>query len=556
MSRYLLPLLLSVAPAHAASLHLCPFEAAPRDAPGTTITDSKGARLKAIVSAQASLPGCPAAALAIEPGQVQAVYALPPGERPERTIVLQGVDKDGAFDISEHTLVASKPPPAPPSAMPLGVNLLAAMQARTFGVEERITATLEGARLRIDCRPGSRPAGVLLQGPWFLPRADVVLKTAYAGTGQVGWQAADARLVAREGALDMGLLVASGKAASARLALPPSLDHAGWRQFVLLCSNDAAQLVFDAVTLEPAGAPSRRAARSTWAWDKTEWRERGDALLDWAAGQGLGEVFITVAFLDGQVAEPGALGAFIRRAGARGVAVSAVEGDPHMVLPEEQAPSAARARAYAAYNAAAEPAARLAGIQYDVEPYLLPAHVLDPLQRDRRFLELAAALRQAAGSTPLEFVVPFWWSDKPGLLGSLARHADGLAVMDYRTDPDQIVRFAAPFLDWGVEHGKRVRIALEAGPIGAEVQRRYQRVAPGARGDLLLVELEGRQMLVLLRAPVAHAHAFIQTGSRAIDGSATTFHRDKAALLRLLPQLEKVFGAWTSFNGIALHELR
>jgi len=182
--------------------------------------------------------------------------------------------------------------------------------------------------------------------------------------------------------------------------------------------------------------------------------------------------------------------------------------------------------------------------------------VLDPLQRDRRFLELAAALRQAAGSTPLEFVVPFWWSDKPGLLGSLARHADGLAVMDYRTDPDQIVRFAAPFLDWGVEHGKRVRIALEAGPIGAEVQRRYQRVAPGARGDLLLVELEGRQMLVLLRAPVAHAHAFIQTGSRAIDGSATTFHRDKAALLRLLPQLEKVFGAWTSFNGIALHELR
>ena len=556
MSRYLLPLLLSVAPAHAASLHLCPFEAAPRDAPGTTITDSKGARLTAFVSAQASLPGCPAAALAIEPGQVQAVYALPPGERPERTIVLQGVDKDGAFDISEHTLVASKPPPEPPSAMPLGLNLLAAMQARTFGVEERITATLEGARLRIDCRPGSRPAGVLLQGPWFLPRADVVLKTAYAGTGQVGWQAADARLVAREGALDMGVLSASGKAASARLALPPSLDRAGWRQFVLLCSNDAAQLVFDAVTLEPAGAPARRAPRSTWAWDKTEWRERGDALLDWAASQGLGEVFITVASRDGQVAEPGALGAFIRRAGARGVAVSAVEGDPHMVLPEEQAPSAARARAYAAYNAAAEPAARLAGIQYDVEPYLLPAHVLDPLQRDRRFLELAAALRQAAGSTPLEFVVPFWWSDKPGLLRSLARHADGLAVMDYRTDPDQIVRFAAPFLDWGVEHGKRVRIALEAGPIGAEVQRRYQRVAPGARGDLLLVEIEGRQVLVLLRAPVAHAHAFIQTGSRAIDGSATTFHRDKAALVRLLPQLEKVFGAWTSFSGIALHELR
>jgi len=27
-------------------------------------------------------------------------------------------------------------------------------------------------------------------------------------------------------------------------------------------------------------------------------------------------------------------------------------------------------------------------------------------------------------------------------------------------------------------------------------------------------------------------------------------------MLRLLPQLEKVFGAWNSFDGMALHELR
>jgi len=27
-------------------------------------------------------------------------------------------------------------------------------------------------------------------------------------------------------------------------------------------------------------------------------------------------------------------------------------------------------------------------------------------------------------------------------------------------------------------------------------------------------------------------------------------------MLRLLPQLEKVFGAWNSFDGMALHEFR
>ena len=186
------------------------------------------------------------------------------------------------------------------------------------------------------------------------------------------------------------------------------------------------------------------------------------------------------------------------------------------------------------------------------------ADVLPPAERDRRYLELAARLREAAGPMRLEFVVPFWWDSKPELLRELARSADSLSVMDYRTDPEQIYRFAVPFLDWAEVHGKQVRIALEAGPIGAETQRRYQRAAKGAAGDMLLFELEGQQVLVLLRQPTAHAKAqpFTLEGSRRIDGSATTFHADKAVLTRLLPRLEAVFGAWKGFGGIALHEWR
>ena len=515
--RYLLPMLLTIAPAHAASVP----------------------------------PG-------VDPGQVLAVYPLPRDARPEQIILLQGVAKDGRFEISEHTLPASTPAPESPSPMPLGVNLLAAMTTRTFGVEERASATLQDGRLRIACRPGARPAGVVLQGPWYLPRAEVVLQAAFSGAGRFTWRAADARLAAREGAVDLGDVGATAKLHHARLALAPNLDRASWRQFTVLCPQEGGTLALDALTLEPVTAPSARPPRSTWAWDRSEWRERGDALIDWAASQGLGEVFVTVPLVEGKVAEPEALAAFVRRAGARGVAVTAVEGDPHMVLPEQHAPSSARARAYAAYNAGAEPAARLKGVQFDVEPYLLPATVLDPALRERRFLELAAALRQASGSMALEFVVPFWWDAKRDLLRELARHADGLAVMDYRTDPGQIQRFAAPFLDWGMEHGKRVRIALEAGPIAAEEQRRYWQVEPGAKGDLLLTGHEGRQVLVLLRAPgvVSQGRMYALGGSRIIDGSATTFHRDKAAMMRLLPQLESVFGAWKSFHGMALHELR
>ncbi|WP_020654659.1 hypothetical protein [Massilia niastensis] len=557
MSRYLLPFLLMSAPGvHAATLHLCPAAGAPAGAVGTSITAPDETRLRAVVVDAAAVPGCRALRLGLDAARVQAVYPLPRDANPEQTILLQGDDKDGGFDVSEHTLLPSKPEPDPAGPMPFGDNLLDAMGVRSFGIEERVQARLENGRLRIDCKAGSRPAGVLLRGPWFLPRAELGLQASFSGSGQFAWQVADAALAEREGARDMGTLAATGRQASARLPLPGGLEPGQWRQFTVLCPNAAASLALDALSLEPAAAT--RAPRSTWIWRRTEWRERGAALIDWAAAEKIGELFITVPLAEGKVAEPEALAAFVRDAGARGIAITAVEGDPHMIMPAQQAPTAARARAYAAYNAAAEPAARLKGMQFDVEPYLIPAHVLAPSERDRRYLELAAQLREAAGAMRLEFVVPFWWDSKTELLRELARHADMLSVMDYRTDPGQIYRFAVPFLDWAAAHGKQVRIALEAGPIGAEVQRRYRRLEAGAKGDMLMFELGGQQLLVLLREPASHpqAQAFRLTGSRRIDGSATTFHADKGALTRLLPKLESTFGAWKGFAGIALHEWR
>jgi hypothetical protein len=51
--------------------------------------------------------------------------------------------------------------------------------------------------------------------------------------------------------------------------------------------------------------------------------------------------------------------------------------------------------------------------------------------------------------------------------------------------------------------------------------------------------------------------SFRLQSTREIDGSATTFHKDKQALLRLLRALELDFSAWgVAFGGLALHELR
>jgi hypothetical protein len=472
---------------------------------------------------------------ALPPGaRVETLIPLAPDEQVERTILLHGRVRDGRFDVSEHVLPSSRPGTPRPGPMPLHANLLERMTARAFGVEERVQVTLEGGRLQVACGAGTRPAGVLLSGPWYLPRARLRVAAAYAG--------------------DAGFSLP---------ALPDALDRAGWEHFVLQCPARAASLAFDRLALEPDPAPSAKpAARATWVWRAADWRERGAGLLDWAAAHGVRELFISVPFRDGAVGEPAALAAFIRTAGARGIRVLSVDGDPHMVLPEQQPALARIVRAYAAYNARVEPAARLAGLQFDVEPYLLPADLPErgagKADWDARYLAMARTLREAAGSLRLELVVPFWWDGKTALLDGLAPLVDGVTVMDYRTDPQQIAGFAVPFLDWGARHGKQVRIALEAGPIAAETQRRYVRAAAGETADLLRLDLEGRQVLALLREPVtAGADAFRLQSTREIDGSATTFNKDKAALLRLLPALEADFGAWDgAFGGMALHELR
>jgi hypothetical protein len=260
------------------------------------------------------------------------------------------------------------------------------------------------------------------------------------------------------------------------------------------------------------------------------------------------------------VREPAALAAFIRAAGKRGIRVLSVDGDPHMVLPEQQPALARLVRAYAAYNAGVEPAARLAGLQFDVEPYLLPEYGSGKIDWDARYLAMAHNLRAAAGSLRLELVVPFWWDSRTALLDGLAPLVDALAVMDYRTDPAQVTAFALPFLDWGARHRKQVRIALEAGEIAPETQRRYVRAEAGEAAQLLRLELDGQQVLALLKEAVENEQgvdSFRLQSTREIDGSATTFHKDKPALLRLLPGLESDFSAWEeAFGGIALHEFR
>ncbi|WP_220810147.1 hypothetical protein [Noviherbaspirillum aridicola] len=536
---------------HAASLHSCPAGVQAAGSHEARITLPDGGARRVFVSGEESIAGCRSMRLPVPLESIAGLRPLASGD-PGETLFLHGPADGQGSEIESVSAAGSDSPPGG-RTMPLREDLLAHLRLQTFGSEERAQAELADGRLRLHCGAGGKPAGVILRGPWAATRAraDIVLQAS--GNGRFALQVLDEAAAARGEAHALGAFDAGAPARHA-ISLPPTrYDPAAWQGFVLVCPPDAASLQVDALRVMPRAGDV--AGRSAWVWDARAWRERPQEVFAHAQRHALRTLFVSVPVREGRVDDPQALAAFIRRAGALGLSVWSVDGDAQMVLPQEHAPSAARVRAYADYNRSVEAAARLQGAQFDVEHYLLPGYELDAQAWDRRYLELARALHEAAGGLPLEFVMPFWWADKQALLQGLAPLASGLTVMDYRTRREEILALAQPFLDWGVRHGRRVRIALEAGPVAPERQHRFTRAGSG---ELWLLDFERTPVLLLLTAPRPNPGgiAYRRVSSRILDGSATTFHGDPGRLLRMLPELEGELSAWTSFGGIALHELK
>ena len=213
--------------------------------------------------------------------------------------------------------------------------------------------------------------------------------------------------------------------------------------------------------------------------------------------------------------------------------------------------------AYAAYNRDAPAQARLSGLQLDIEPYLNSGYQLDTEEWLAAYLDTMSRVR-AQAMMPLDVAVPFWWERQRFrnslFLDHLGTQIDVVSVMNYRTERQQLIDLAEPFLEWGTRAKKTIRIGLEAGPIPDESLHVFH---SSSRGDLWLMPLGDNNLLVSLDTTQANPAARVFTYSHSItrQGTNTTFHRNIGAMQKLLPELEKVWRAWPSFGGIALHGL-
>lgn len=302
--------------------------------------------------------------------------------------------------------------------------------------------------------------------------------------------------------------------------------------------------------------------RSAWIWAPHVWRADTERIWKLAKTENLKELFVTVPVTNGVVEHSDELASFIRAAHRRGVAVWAVVGDPHDVLPEARAPLLARVNAYAVYNAGAPRREKLAGVQLDIEPYLLPGFALAPDYWREQYLNMFRAVHESVNERlPLDLVVPVWWGSHPAWGGvfmqGIARPGVSVTVMNYRTNPEALRAGALPFLEAGEDFRFNVRMAVETGPLTDETRRTYRTAEPGETAALWLTEVGSTPILILLAEPrsVFKGQGYAFSHETIAAARNLTFGPHRARREEVIRVLEKEWTGWKNFAGLAIHGL-
>jgi hypothetical protein len=366
------------------------------------------------------------------------------------------------------------------------------------------------------------------------------------------------------------MAVALGVALTACVARPPriELDEAAWRRSArieLVYVQGAAPTVAylpapgpeakageqqalaledradDAAGCAPLSMPANAAQaasrhRAAWAWDVRAARAAPQAFAARLAGEGFDTVFLQV---DAQLESDEPLLAALTAAGLR---VIALDGDPDAAEhPQALERDIERIRRYNATHAA-----RIAGFQVDVEPYLLPGFRLDAEAGFGRYLALLRSLRTQLGPG-LEFsaAVPFWYAGERvaghNLAAEVIAATDSVAVMSYRTTRAQVEEFSRPLLCLAARHGRRAWVGLELAPLRSEVHLVLDAASLGSRvhregGRLVLVAGEG--------LPVASSYA--------VKAADLSFNGNPQGLRELIatPLPYAGFAGW-AINGLS-----
>lgn len=321
--------------------------------------------------------------------------------------------------------------------------------------------------------------------------------------------------------------------------LPASDPAANAGELQALAQQDAAA---DPGDCTPLAMPASRARvedrhRAAWAWDIRAARAAPQALAARLADAGFDTLFLQV---DAQLDSDEPLVAALAAAGLR---IIALDGYPDAA----EHPQALERDIELVRRFNATHAARIAGFQVDVEPYLLPGFRLDAEAGFGRYLALLRSLRAQLGPG-LEFsaAIPFWYAGERvagrNLAAEVIAATDSVAVMSYRTTRVQVEEFSRPLLCLAARHGRTAWVGLELAPLKSEVHLVLDAASLGRR-----VRREAGRLVLVAGAglPVASSYS--------VKAADLSFSGNPRGLRELIatPLPYAGFAGW-AINGLSL----
>ncbi len=529
---------------------------------------------------------CPQTELDIKGGVLWAGKAVPDAFiNPPDQVGLQGLFDTDPITVSEIVMIADEPaeqeaPQQPQSVattqpLPLNQSVLSQFIPRPFGIEERVSAPETN---QLMCEAGSDIGGAYFYSarPWS-SGSDLQLEIRASGQGRFGIALGDAQRDLSQSPLPLGEIELTGSGTQVfRFDLPD--NDLAWTSLTVVCPQTQGRLTMASLVLRSSPAVddninagvetvdadhqiSRRYQRGAWLWDPDLWQNDPDVIWQAQAQQRLTEIYISVPVNEhGRVAESDRLVQFVINASAKSLDVWLVAGDPHDVLPDNQTVLENSVRAALLYNNDAPEGARLAGVQLDIEPYLLPGFAQAQGHWRERYVAVIQRVHQMLnGQLALDLVMPAWWGNHPAwgqaLLTQLPTTNTSISIMNYFTSPQRLLISAEPFLSWGQHSAVPIKIGVESGSLRDEYQRRYR--AHDHTGRLWLISVGEQPVFVLFDQPQSNLNgqAYAYAFEYELPASLYTFAGDMTRLNTVLDELTNEWRTWSSFAGISIHGL-
>ncbi|MUG70296.1 MULTISPECIES: hypothetical protein [Paenibacillus] len=229
---------------------------------------------------------------------------------------------------------------------------------------------------------------------------------------------------------------------------------------------------FTTSSLSSADSLPSNMPRATWLWDTSLIGTNAGRtdILQFAKNERVERIYLQV---NRDVAQSD-YRSFIQAAADSGIQIHALDGAPKWALPENRKYMTALVDWVKSYNASVLVNERFAGIQVDIEPYLLPDWTADQhavaVNWQQSIAYFHDLVKKDSAALTTSAALPFWLdgiplSDGSGTLSeAMMGKLDETALMTYRNQALDVIDLAAEEIALADRLGKKVWISVETNP--------------------------------------------------------------------------------------------